>query len=111
MHPVYGHIDIFSEQGAGGVKSQVPPPRIRQQLIEEGCPPHNPFSPGTPSQSQPVSEKTAECSANSENCNTKEIASTILAIFGLSDKDLGEFSLYPDHQLTPENMPFILEDI
>ncbi|XP_039607834.1 zinc finger protein 638 isoform X3 [Polypterus senegalus] len=40
-----------------------------------------------------------------------ENATSILASFGLSNDDLEELSRYPDDQLTPDNLPFILRDI
>ncbi|XP_023660925.2 uncharacterized protein znf638 isoform X1 [Paramormyrops kingsleyae] len=42
---------------------------------------------------------------------TSESASSILASFGLSNEDLEHLSHYPDEQLTPDNLPFILRDI
>ncbi|MCI4377375.1 hypothetical protein PGIGA_G00202720 [Pangasianodon gigas] len=42
---------------------------------------------------------------------TPESASSILANFGLSSEDLELLSHYPDDQLTPDNLPFILRDI
>ncbi|XP_055768547.1 mucin-4-like isoform X2 [Salvelinus fontinalis] len=42
---------------------------------------------------------------------TSESASSILAGFGLSNEDLELLSHYPDDQLTPDNLPFILRDI
>ncbi|TRY93516.1 hypothetical protein DNTS_024220 [Danionella cerebrum] len=42
---------------------------------------------------------------------TSESATNILASFGLSNEDLELLSLYPDDQLTPNNLPFILRDI
>ncbi|KAG9274340.1 zinc finger protein 638 isoform X2 [Astyanax mexicanus] len=42
---------------------------------------------------------------------TSESASGILASFGLSSEDLELLSHYPDDQLTPDNLPFILRDI
>ena len=42
---------------------------------------------------------------------TSENASSILATFGLSNEDLEMLSHYPDEQLTPENLPYILRDI
>ncbi|XP_018585839.1 zinc finger protein 638 [Scleropages formosus] len=44
-------------------------------------------------------------------CYTSESASSILASFGLSNEDLELLSHYPDEQLTPDNLPFILRDI
>ncbi|XP_062849643.1 zinc finger protein 638 [Trichomycterus rosablanca] len=42
---------------------------------------------------------------------TPESANSILAKFGLSSDDLELLSHYPDDQLTPDNLPFILRDI
>ncbi|XP_029600410.1 zinc finger protein 638 [Salmo trutta] len=42
---------------------------------------------------------------------TSKSASSILASFGLSNEDLELLSHYPDDQLTPDNLPFILRDI
>ncbi|KAL0970641.1 hypothetical protein UPYG_G00244960 [Umbra pygmaea] len=42
---------------------------------------------------------------------TSESASSILGSFGLSNEDLDLLSHYPDDQLTPDNLPFILRDI
>ncbi|XP_062333552.1 uncharacterized protein LOC134033424 [Osmerus eperlanus] len=43
--------------------------------------------------------------------HTPESAGTILASFGLSNEDLELLSHYPDDQLTPDTLPFILRDI
>ncbi|KAM9400081.1 uncharacterized protein ACWYII_030162 isoform 2-T4 [Salvelinus alpinus] len=54
-------------------------------------------------------------SASSAACHparyTSKSASSILASFGLSNEDLELLSHYPDDQLTPDNLPFILRDI
>uniref|UniRef100_UPI003AAE5D47 zinc finger protein 638-like n=1 Tax=Centroberyx gerrardi TaxID=166262 RepID=UPI003AAE5D47 len=42
---------------------------------------------------------------------TPESAGSILASFGLSNEDLEVLSHYPDDQLTPDTLPFILRDI
>ncbi|XP_055014104.1 zinc finger protein 638 isoform X4 [Boleophthalmus pectinirostris] len=42
---------------------------------------------------------------------TPESAGTILASFGLSNEDLEALSHYPDDQLTPDTLPFILRDL
>ncbi|XP_061628020.1 zinc finger protein 638-like isoform X2 [Phyllopteryx taeniolatus] len=42
---------------------------------------------------------------------TPESAGSILASFGLSNADLEVLSHYPDDQLTPDTLPFILRDI
>lgn len=46
-----------------------------------------------------------------QNVYTPESAGSILASFGLSNEDLEVLSHYPDDQLTPDTLPFILRDI
>ncbi|XP_028315845.1 zinc finger protein 638-like isoform X3 [Gouania willdenowi] len=46
-----------------------------------------------------------------QNFYTPESAGSILASFGLSNEDLEVLSHYPDDQLTPDTLPFILRDI
>lgn len=46
-----------------------------------------------------------------QNLYTPESAGSILASFGLSNEDLELLSHYPDDQLTPDTLPFILRDI
>ncbi|CAN9510699.1 unnamed protein product [Ophioblennius macclurei] len=46
-----------------------------------------------------------------QNLYTPESAGSILASFGLSNEDLEVLSHYPDDQLTPDTLPFILRDI
>ncbi|XP_041640582.1 zinc finger protein 638-like [Cheilinus undulatus] len=47
----------------------------------------------------------------SQGMYTPESAGSILASFGLSNEDLEVLSHYPDDQLTPDTLPFILRDI
>lgn len=47
----------------------------------------------------------------SQGFYTPESAGSILASFGLSNEDLEVLSHYPDDQLTPDTLPFILRDI
>ncbi|XP_028265849.1 zinc finger protein 638-like [Parambassis ranga] len=50
-------------------------------------------------------------SGEGQNLYTPESAGSILASFGLSNEDLELLSHYPDDQLTPDTLPFILRDI
>uniref|UniRef100_UPI0037E98A03 zinc finger protein 638-like n=1 Tax=Semicossyphus pulcher TaxID=241346 RepID=UPI0037E98A03 len=50
-------------------------------------------------------------SGDSQGMYTPESAGSILASFGLSNEDLEVLSHYPDDQLTPDTLPFILRDI
>ncbi|XP_064420942.1 zinc finger protein 638 isoform X2 [Latimeria chalumnae] len=75
-------------------------------------PPSGEFSPAFGNmESNQMSAPPVEQSSTSQVRYTSESATSILASFGLSNEDLEELSRYPDDQLTPENMPFILRDI
>ncbi|XP_051801359.1 zinc finger protein 638-like isoform X2 [Acanthochromis polyacanthus] len=50
-------------------------------------------------------------SGDGQGLYTPESAGSILASFGLSNEDLEVLSHYPDDQLTPDTLPFILRDI
>ncbi|XP_026158859.1 zinc finger protein 638-like [Mastacembelus armatus] len=50
-------------------------------------------------------------SRDGQGLYTPESAGSILASFGLSNEDLEVLSHYPDDQLTPDTLPFILRDI
>ncbi|XP_074540902.1 uncharacterized protein LOC141801656 isoform X2 [Halichoeres trimaculatus] len=50
-------------------------------------------------------------SGENQGMYTPESAGSILASFGLSNEDLEVLSHYPDEQLTPDTLPFILRDI
>lgn len=50
-------------------------------------------------------------SGENQGIYTPESAGSILASFGLSNEDLEVLSHYPDDQLTPDTLPFILRDI
>lgn len=50
-------------------------------------------------------------SGDGQSLYTAESAGSILASFGLSNDDLEVLSHYPDDQLTPDTLPFILRDI
>ncbi|XP_034045284.1 zinc finger protein 638-like isoform X2 [Thalassophryne amazonica] len=49
--------------------------------------------------------------ADGQGLYTSESAGSILASFGLSNEDLEVLSHYPDEQLTPDTLPFILREI
>uniref|UniRef100_A0AAY4A0H3 C2H2-type domain-containing protein n=1 Tax=Denticeps clupeoides TaxID=299321 RepID=A0AAY4A0H3_9TELE len=69
---------------------------------------------GSPPRSGRSSERLPPLSASAERRPlryTSESASSILANFGLTSEDLELLSLYPDEELTPDNLPFILRDI
>ncbi|XP_067088079.1 LOW QUALITY PROTEIN: serine/arginine repetitive matrix protein 2-like, partial [Osmerus mordax] len=59
----------------------------------------------------PSSSPSPSSSSRAAPRYTSENASSILATFGLSNEDLEMLSHYPDEQLTPENLPYILRDI
>ncbi|XP_038851634.1 zinc finger protein 638-like [Salvelinus namaycush] len=61
--------------------------------------------------SEALTSVSASSGTNPPARYTSESASNILASFGLSNEDLELLSHYPDDQLTPDNLPFILRDI
>ncbi|XP_053713683.1 zinc finger protein 638-like isoform X2 [Synchiropus splendidus] len=67
---------------------------------------NNPNWSGISNESQPRST-----TADAPGLYTSESAGSILASFGLSNEDLEVLSHYPDDQLTPDTLPFILRDI
>lgn len=68
-----------------------------------------------PNWSGPVSDSPARHlhggGGDGQGSYTAESAGSILASFGLSNEDLEVLSHYPDDQLTPDTLPFILRDI
>ncbi|XP_034398430.1 zinc finger protein 638-like isoform X1 [Cyclopterus lumpus] len=103
-----------------------PPPNASHQSQRQQGPQQQPQSThaGTsiPSWTAPVCESTAPQarhphaggsggSADGQALYTPESAGSILASFGLSNEDLEVLSHYPDDQLTPDTLPFILRDI
>ncbi|XP_051242342.1 zinc finger protein 638 isoform X1 [Dicentrarchus labrax] len=71
-----------------------------------------------PSWSAPVSDSPSSQAqhphgggGDGQGLYTPESAGSILASFGLSNEDLEVLSHYPDDQLTPDTLPFILRDI
>ncbi|XP_031723012.1 zinc finger protein 638-like isoform X2 [Anarrhichthys ocellatus] len=103
-----------------------PPPSASQQSQRQQGPQQQPQSShaGTsiPSWTAPVNDSPSPQtrhphaggsggSGESQALYTPESAGSILASFGLSNEDLEVLSHYPDDQLTPDTLPFILRDI
>nr|XP_046195825.1 zinc finger protein 638-like [Oncorhynchus gorbuscha] len=66
---------------------------------------------GMQSWNAPVSQPARPQGGNMQGLYVPESAGSILAGFGLSNDDLEVLSHYPDDQLTPDTLPFILRDI
>ncbi|KAM8879355.1 uncharacterized protein AB9W97_014755 isoform 2-T3 [Spinachia spinachia] len=103
-----------------------PPPSASHQSERQQGPQQQPQSshPGTsiPSWTTTVSDSPSlqerhpnasgsGGSGDGQALYTPESAGSILASFGLSNEDLEVLSHYPDDQLTPDTLPFILRDI
>ncbi|GAA6228710.1 zinc finger protein 638-like [Lates japonicus] len=103
-----------------------PPPSSSRQSQRHQAPQQQPESnhAGTsvPTWTAPVSDSQApqarhqhdggsSGSGDGQGLYTPESAGSILASFGLSNEDLEVLSHYPDDQLTPDTLPFILRDI
>ncbi|XP_054461246.1 zinc finger protein 638-like [Anoplopoma fimbria] len=103
-----------------------PPPSASHQSQRQQGPQQQPQSShaGTsiPSWTAPVSDSPSPQarhphgggsggSGDGQALYTPESAGSILASFGLSNEDLEVLSHYPDDQLTPDTLPFILRDI
>ncbi|XP_068582772.1 zinc finger protein 638-like isoform X1 [Cebidichthys violaceus] len=103
-----------------------PPPSASQQSQRQQGPQQQPQSShaGTsiPSWTAPVNDSPSPLarhlhaggsggSGDGQALYTPESAGSILASFGLSNEDLEVLSHYPDDQLTPDTLPFILRDI
>ncbi|XP_023810662.1 zinc finger protein 638 isoform X2 [Oryzias latipes] len=84
--------------------SNYPPPK---KLF--ASPPPNVNLQGTQQQTQ--NRQPHGGGSDPQNVYTPESAGSILASFGLSNEDLEVLSHYPDDQLTPDTLPFILRDI
>lgn len=90
---------------------QGPPPQQQPQNSRRGA--------GIPGWNASVSDKLSPQHQGShsgggvdlQGLYTPESAGSILASFGLSNEDLEVLSHYPDDQLTPDTLPFILRDI
>lgn len=74
-------------------------------------PPPNPNPQGTQQPPQTRQSHGVGVGGESHGLYTPESAGSILASFGLSNEDLEVLSHYPDDQLTPDTLPFILRDI
>uniref|UniRef100_A0A4W5NH01 Matrin-type domain-containing protein n=1 Tax=Hucho hucho TaxID=62062 RepID=A0A4W5NH01_9TELE len=88
----------------------------QQQHLQQSSHSHaNPISGhsggGMQSWNAPVSEPGRPQGGNMQGLYVPESAGSILAGFGLSNDDLEVLSHYPDDQLTPDTLPFILRDI
>nr|XP_046255786.1 zinc finger protein 638-like isoform X2 [Scatophagus argus] len=99
-----------------------PPPSATHQPQQQQGPQQQPQSshPGTSitSWTTPVSDSPSPqarhphgAGGDGQGLYTPESAGSILASFGLSNEDLEVLSHYPDDQLTPDTLPFILRDI
>lgn len=102
-----------------------PPPSGGHQSQRHQGPPQQPESSHTatsiPNWTAPVSDSQSPqagrprggngSSGDGQGVYTPESAGSILASFGLSNEDLEVLSHYPDDQLTPDTLPFILRDI
>ncbi|XP_029293106.1 LOW QUALITY PROTEIN: zinc finger protein 638-like [Cottoperca gobio] len=102
-----------------------PPPSASHQSQRHQGPQQQPQSshagPSIPSWTAPVSGSAAPQArhlhggvgggGDGQALYTPESAGSILASFGLSNEDLEVLSHYPDDQLTPDTLPFILHDI
>ncbi|KAG7235856.1 hypothetical protein INR49_002053 [Caranx melampygus] len=102
-----------------------PPPSTGHQSQRHQGPPQQPESSHTatsiPNWTAPVSDSPSPqaghprggngSSGDGQGLYTPESAGSILASFGLSNEDLEVLSHYPDDQLTPDTLPFILRDI
>ncbi|XP_042340617.1 zinc finger protein 638-like [Plectropomus leopardus] len=103
-----------------------PPPSAGHQPPRHQGPQQQPQSSHTgtniPSWTTPVSDSPSPQarhphsggsggSGDGQALYTPESAGSILASFGLSNEDLEVLSHYPDDQLTPDTLPFILRDI
>ncbi|XP_026027912.1 zinc finger protein 638-like isoform X2 [Astatotilapia calliptera] len=96
-----------------------PPPSSSHQSQQGAQQPQNTqagprLSIWTPSVCESLSNQVRHvhgASGEGPSLYTPESAGSILASFGLSNEDLEVLSHYPDDQLTPDTLPFILRDI
>ncbi|XP_035772431.1 uncharacterized protein LOC102790544 [Neolamprologus brichardi] len=96
-----------------------PPPSSSHQSQQAAQQPQNTqagsrLSIWTPSVCESLSNQVRHvhgASGEGPSLYTPESAGSILASFGLSNEDLEVLSHYPDDQLTPDTLPFILRDI
>ncbi|KAF7652324.1 hypothetical protein LDENG_00098160 [Lucifuga dentata] len=72
--------------------------------------PQQPQSWTAPVTDSPSPQAQHSCGSGNSG-GADESAGSILASFGLSNEDLEVLSHYPDDQLTPDTLPFILRDI
>ncbi|XP_041074184.1 zinc finger protein 638-like isoform X2 [Polyodon spathula] len=91
------------DRGQDWSSYQAPPTKLFASWFRDA--PERSHAEGKESQPAPRSVESRQ------NRYTTESTTSILASFGLSNEDLEELSLYPDEQLTSDNLPFILRDI
>ncbi|XP_026215735.1 zinc finger protein 638-like isoform X2 [Anabas testudineus] len=122
--PVSQGVDWSGYQPPTKLFASAPPSANHQSQRHKG-PQQQPQSRHTgaiiPSWTAPVSDSpssqarhllgAASGSVDGQSLYTPESAGSILASFGLSNEDLEVLSHYPDDQLTPDTLPFILRDI
>ncbi|XP_029951020.1 zinc finger protein 638-like [Salarias fasciatus] len=94
-------VGLQSQQHHGPLQQ---PPNIQAGLPVQNWPP--------PMSDSPLAQtRHPHAGGEGQNLYTPESAGSILASFGLSNEDLEVLSHYPDDQLTPDTLPFILRDI
>ncbi|XP_045903071.1 zinc finger protein 638-like isoform X1 [Micropterus dolomieu] len=113
-------VDWSSYQPPTKLFASPPPSASHQSQLLQG-PQQQPQTShaGTSSWTAPVSASTLPQArhprggggGDGQGLYTPESAGSILASFGLSNEDLEVLSHYPDDQLTPDTLPFILRDI
>ncbi|KAM7009668.1 uncharacterized protein LKV04_001604 [Tautogolabrus adspersus] len=86
-------------------------PQMQPQSSHAGTSIQSWKPPASDSQSAQARHPQGGGEGQSQGMYTPESAGSILASFGLSNEDLEVLSHYPDDQLTPDTLPFILRDI
>lgn len=113
-------VDWSSYQPPTKLFASHPPSASHQPQRHQGPQQQPQAHPGTsiPSWTAPVSDSPSPQvrhphggGGDGQALYTPESAGSILASFGLSNEDLEVLSHYPDDQLTPDTLPFILRDI
>ncbi|XP_061889484.1 zinc finger protein 638-like [Entelurus aequoreus] len=100
---------LFASPTSGGSHhSHHPGPHQQSQSNQTGTTIPS-WTSGNMSSSQV--QRLCRVGAQGQGLYTPENAGSILASFGLSNDDLEVLSHYPDDQLTPDTLPFILRDI
>ncbi|KAM4612055.1 uncharacterized protein ACJ7VT_012653 [Polymixia lowei] len=92
-------------------RHQGPPPQQQPQNSHSGTGMQSWNAPDSHSPQARGSHGSGNGGGDVQGLYTPESAGSILASFGLSNEDLEVLSHYPDDQLTPDTLPFILRDI